>query len=458
MSEQQITRSQRAWLTGQLDNWQSRELLSADQAANVLKLYTSQAELADRSRSRVMMALMGVAAFLIGLGVLLLVGYNWQAMPSWVKLVIIFSVIAATQTIGLFLRFKRGSKLLSEAVFFFACFLYGIGIFLVAQIFHLNAHYPDGFWWWAVGVLPIALCMDTLLLHVLLVSLLAIWCHAELFNNLNLGMFTRWDAIPGVAYSLPMLVLPGLVWGYRKKSLLSVYLYVLLFSWWVVLQSLEGRWDCDGLALIGIVGGWMLVVSECHCPRDRFAIPFRLSGFLLVASVLMIMSIHEVNVHTSQSEPNISNRIMALAIVVLSGMTVAVAAFRQSQSRASANFGAEILKLTKRQCLPLGLVLLFATFSYVPTYLGEPLLKTLAANIAILSLAGWLASLGIREDRGLPFLIGILYFLLWAVIRYIDLFGDFGGMLGAALLFFVCGGILLGLAWYWSNRRRIQHV
>jgi hypothetical protein len=45
--------------------------------------------------------------------------------------------------------------------------------------------------------------------------------------------------------------------------------------------------------------------------------------------------------------------------------------------------------------------------------------------------------------------------LLWAVLRYVDLFGAFGGMLGAALVFFICGAVLFGVALYWRNRKAV---
>ena len=51
------------------------------------------------------------------------------------------------------------------------------------------------------------------------------------------------------------------------------------------------------------------------------------------------------------------------------------------------------------------------------------------ANLAMVALAIWLMQVGLREDRGCPFTAGVLLFLFWAVLRYIDLFGDFGGML-----------------------------
>jgi hypothetical protein len=88
---------------------------------------------------------------------------------------------------------------------------------------------------------------------------------------------------------------------------------------------------------------------------------------------------------------------------------------------------------------------------------GDSLLPTILANAAMLLLATWLIGIGLHEDRTRPFAMGVLYFLLWTIVRYIDLFGRWGGMLGAALMFFLCGAALFGVALYWRRRRLAHH-
>jgi hypothetical protein len=73
-------------------------------------------------------------------------------------------------------------------------------------------------------------------------------------------------------------------------------------------------------------------------------------------------------------------------------------------------------------------------------------------------LALWLMRVGLREDQSLPFAAGVLYFLLWAVLRYADLFAGVGGMLGASLMFLLCGVGLFAVARFWHKRKEIGHV
>jgi hypothetical protein len=81
-----------------------------------------------------------------------------------------------------------------------------------------------------------------------------------------------------------------------------------------------------------------------------------------------------------------------------------------------------------------------------------------AVNVAMIVLALWLLRLGLREGRTWPFAAGVLYFLLWTLIRYVDLFAGVGGMLGAALMFLLCGIGLLAVARYWMQRKESENV
>ena len=67
------------------------------------------------------------------------------------------------------------------------------------------------------------------------------------------------------------------------------------------------------------------------------------------------------------------------------------------------------------------------------------LIPTILANIAMIALGFWLIVTGLHQDAGRTFAAGVVYVLLWAVMRYIDMFGNVGGMLGAAGIFLMCG-------------------
>ena len=92
----EITAAQRDWLAGEIDAWHGLGLLTGEQARDVLGLYTTAEQFGKRRQSRALTTLLALSALLVGLGVLLLVAYNWQAMPASSKV----ALILAGQTIA----------------------------------------------------------------------------------------------------------------------------------------------------------------------------------------------------------------------------------------------------------------------------------------------------------------------------------------------------------------------
>jgi uncharacterized membrane protein len=449
MPKRAITPKQRAWLLDELSLWRRDAIVSEQQAQRIADLYEGAGELAERGRSRAVFVLMSAAALLVGFAALLLIGYNWDQLDRWTKLAIILGVIAATHATGFSLRYTRNAAALSEIVFFLGCLFYGAGIWLVAQVFHLSAHYPDGVWWWAVGVLPFALCLETRLLHTLVVALLAIWAGMEVLNFDQLGgwLFGRWDWLPNGAYSLPLLALPGMVWAYRRQSVKTLSLYLPLLAWWTVLQVFAWHLGSNPLFFIGGVGALLLVIAECHREGSPFAIPYRYYGSLLVGGTLVPLSFFQVNKYLGHD----SAKVIAPP-VLLAAVALAIVLFTQRT-------------IPRRQLLPLGLALLMVLLPLLASgsrgsggYQSAGLMPTVLVNLAMLAGAFWLMQVGLREDRGRPFGAGVLYFLLWAVLRYADLFGNLGGMLGAAAMFFGCGGALFAVARYWQGRKEVRYA
>jgi hypothetical protein len=187
------------------------------------------------------------------------------------------------------------------------------------------------------------------------------------------------------------------------------------------------------------------------------AIPYRFYGAMLVAGVLVPMSYYAFNQHSGRLGEVVQGLYQTLAVLALAVATLAEVIVVRRRSRPKPlPLSEEVREVVRRQWLPCGLLAVMMLLSAWDAYDGHALLPTLLANAAMVALAVWLMLLGLREDRGRPFAAGVLYFLLWAVLRYIDLFGAFGGMLGAALVFFLCGATLFGVAMFWRQRKAVH--
>lgn len=458
MATRSINEGVRRWLVNELAAWQALGLVSTEQAAGILDLYGTPEEAAERRGARALFALTSLAALLVGLAGFLLVGYNWEAMPAALKMAIVVTVLLAAHALGFVLRERLGRRTASEIVFFLACLFYGASIWLVAQIFHINAGNADGYWWWAIGVLPFALCLDTPLLHATVAVLLALFAGFSVLGDTPLsgGPSSLLHLPPGGAYSVPLLALPGLLWAYRRTSSMTVALYVPLLAWWAILQPFAWKFEANPVYFVAGVGGLLLLIAECHEEESPLSIPFRFYGALVSVGALIPLSYHQFNRETWLSGGS-AGVVLELVFVVAAGVAIVALAYVRRSRRDPTILPGSFL-VQGRRLLPLGLILLMMLLAYWSVSARTPLLPTVLANVALVALAFWLMQLGLRDDRGFPFTAGVLLFLLWAVLRYIDLFGDFGGMLGAAGMFFLCGATLFGFAQYWRTRKVVRHA
>lgn len=113
-----VTRSQRDWLEREVAVWQAMGLVDDERAKALLGLYESRESFVARQQSRGLFTLLALAAILVGLGVLLLIGYNWEQMPAAFKITAILAALIGTHAAGFGLRDRLGWRRLSEVVFF----------------------------------------------------------------------------------------------------------------------------------------------------------------------------------------------------------------------------------------------------------------------------------------------------------------------------------------------------
>ncbi len=314
-----------------------------------------------------------------------------------------------------------------------------------------------------LGVIPLALCLDTLLLHLLAASLLAVWVGMELlsFRHHDFGLF---DWVPRVCFTLPLFAALGLAWAYQKRSPTTVGLYVPLVAWWLVLLPFAWDMDENPTFFIGSVGALLLIVAEVHPVGSRFAIPYRLYGAIACMGVLSLLSFFEIHRELGRIQHLAPFVVQSLVITAVSSVVFGIA-FAMHYQRDYASYLRPMYAFAVRQWLPLSMaaLMLLMTLWYAAMHaLGAnndwltAVVPTVAANAGMLVLALWLMMFGLREERGFPAAGGVVFFLLWSIFRYVEWFGGHGGMLGASCMFFLCGAAIFGFAMFWHQRKK-QH-
>ncbi len=100
-----------------------------------------------------------IGAIFIGLGIFSFISGNWQKIGPWSKVSIIV-VSMLISYVAAFLMNAKGYGKTGNAFLLLGSLIYGAGIFLIAQIFHLPVEWPDGFLLWFIGVLALGYAVN----------------------------------------------------------------------------------------------------------------------------------------------------------------------------------------------------------------------------------------------------------------------------------------------------------
>ena len=210
------------WLRGEIDLWHNEGLISAGQAQNIKRRYP----LPDQGYAWGRIIFFSIGAILFGLGVILLFAYNWEKMHKFVKLAVIVLALLAAHGAGFILReHTERYRTAGEGLHLAGTMFFGAGIWLVAQIYHINEHYPNAFLIWGLGSLALAWALPSISHAMLAAILLMMWNSFEAFDFKNPHQISPFMIVSGL---LP------LAWIYRSRVLLAAviitYMLMLAFS------------------------------------------------------------------------------------------------------------------------------------------------------------------------------------------------------------------------------------
>ncbi|MDR0328240.1 MAG: GDYXXLXY domain-containing protein, partial [Planctomycetaceae bacterium] len=362
-----------------------------------------------------------------------------------------------------------------DGAFFFAGIMYGVGIGVVGQVFHMPADFPMFMWLWAFGAFLLALVLASTPLHLLSVALFAIWVCAKLPEP---NMFV-YGLVPDAAWSLPIFAALGISAAALKQNRFVVLLYSLLLVLWGILLGPSCTPDLHVTFHVTTVGLIVLAVSA-GMSKSTNGIVLRYVGILLTFAGLIAPSYLECWesllywkfwVHNSSWKGANPNVLLAWAFALpVIDFLVLFCLFRWRTRKERLDdyvqrnillYCAVILWLALLATLWIGseFILLVSSGTSVYSYhrrFSDPLVLggMVTVNVLFVWLAVGLMIGGLKQNRGSLFWSGTLFFLFWAILRYFDLFSEFGGMLGTAAIFLFCGLFMFGIVYFWTTRRK----
>jgi uncharacterized membrane protein len=193
-------------LQKELPAWVSAGLVSVEQS-EALSLRYGAGSGAELRRSKAAQAIAVIGAIAAGLGVILFFAANWDAIPEPARVALLLSVLVGSYAGGWKLLERR--PLVGHALILLGAIAFGAGIFLVGQMYHVQAHDPLAFAIWSAAVAPLAWVLRSRALTTLTGLTLGGWIVYELVDALGSSAYdTTFFAIP-VALMLYGAVLYG---------------------------------------------------------------------------------------------------------------------------------------------------------------------------------------------------------------------------------------------------------
>ncbi|HEY4493652.1 MAG TPA: DUF2157 domain-containing protein [Candidatus Paceibacterota bacterium] len=166
----------------QIEEWVAKGTITSEQASKML--VDSSAFKKDKSSNRFISALSTIGAILLGLGAILFVSSNWDVLTDVGKTAILVLATLGAYTLGYFMKYKwQNLPRTGGALIFLGALLFGATVFLLAQIYNVNAGNPTLVLIWLVGVLPLVYSLASVPMAGLSALLFYIWIASYLWEH-----------------------------------------------------------------------------------------------------------------------------------------------------------------------------------------------------------------------------------------------------------------------------------
>lgn len=449
----------RDWLSGELSLWQDQRIIQPSQAGEILAFYETEAEHTEKTKTLAFYSLISAASVLAGISFLLFLGYNWDFLGYIPRLAILFGITIGMQAGAMATRFVFPNKWLSEALSLAACIGFGTSIFLIAQTFNLQGKQSEALWWCILGCIPVAFLGQSTLLWALVTFLEIVWsitlCFSDKSGPWHFAGFNT--GLPSGPYLLPLFLAPGFIWAYLKQDPITLVLQYFALALGTTFLFLA--WNLEISIFLIFFAFAALAWTLGSTQGNQFTRFLGFSGVVLSIIALIGFSYHDNQVEFFKTHPTI--RLLGYSLSEYS-----VAVFPASLVILSGLFFPRFTAKNRKVLFPSKMMLVYlllltwTRFSaqYLPTSMWFPLVFCILANALILIVSAKWMDDGWTQDNSVAFFTGSAFFLLWTILRYFDLFGDVGGMLGASALFFASALALIFLAIFWRRRKGAEHA
>ena len=422
------------WLRDEIALWVNEGIIGPDQGTALKRRYPAPAEGTAWGR----IIFFSIGAILFGLGVILIFAYNWEKMHKFVKLAVIFAALIGAHGAGYWLKRPQSQyQTAGEGLHLLGTMLFGAGIWLIAQIYHIEEHYPTAFLIWGSGALALAWSLPSIAHGILAAILLVLWNCFEVFDFKDPHLIS------------PFLILGGimpLAWLRRSRVLMAVCLIGFLLTLFASVSTLEG----DLTALVIFFNACMLIAASLVV-RQRNLFPeispvFSFIGFFIYLGILFILSFFHRgkgtwSVQFDQFLQSLFFFSFALAAIGMWAWAIWPTPKTKGQphSALSAEYYGVMATLS---------IMILNTLGLIPLrgWLGMAVFNILFLYQCVIMIITGCKTLSLKTT-----VTGCVLFAVIAFARYTDLFVS---LLTRSLVFFIAGAALFSVGIYYSKVKK----
>lgn len=374
-----------------------------------------------------------IGAILLGVGVITWFAAHWNEMPKLMKLaLIVTSLIASYVAYGL-CQSRFALPKLAQAIVLLSVLIFGAAIMLIGQIYHIDAHFPDGIALWAAGALLTAWLLSSQPAMVVSIALAALWTLAEQFNYQALN----WPLLIYLLFAAAVLL--------RQDWNMAARYWGVLFIIWILgwHAQLWGGEVLDEHAHVRLLAIQVLGIAGCWAFAQMSEHPFvraMRADFLLAALIgTFVFTFPKITGFGSGAAVDLLPWLAALAGVGLIYLTGILRLVRASELPFN--------RLRIGIVLAIGFGLMLMVEVIVPRTGSLP---ALLWNLLFLAVLYWVGDLAIRHGDRIMLNRVFVGFSIWLLARYFD---TFWSLLDRSL-FFIAGGVLLLAGGGWLEHKR----
>lgn len=435
--DQNMSTKFRAALRNELPIWIQKNIVTAETAKQLSSAYELE-NLKNESTRLLSAVIFTIGGLLLGGGLISFVAANWEVIPTFIKLTLLFSALLGLHTVGFWLWQSKNWRRLGHALIFCGCLVFGANIGLVAQIFHISSNWYGGFGAWALGSLVMAWAIRSWIVGVLALGTSFIWF---------LGFQSDHDQSASAYPLILAIALLPLAWIIRSRVLYAGTLLGIIMAA-CVLAGYQGS-GRQLLFTMAASGMFMWTLGELHRAsewRMEFANITRALGLGLLAMSAYVWSFHDLW-DALEFGP-----MRSLWAFLFFSLSIAFSWLTWARAKQTQPL------LTAGVLLAGGVLCASALLSggSANTSNGE-FLFTVTTNLAALILAAIIIGVGLIDERRLAFWLGSLYLVLLVLSRFLEYETS---LLVKSAAFLACGVtvIIAGISYEKYLRRKAAGI